>query len=148
MQHIKALVLKTIATLALTFVILGLFFNYSFVNVLTLTILIGIISYVLGDLLLLPRTNNFTATISDFALAMLLTWFYLSNITVNENNVFIASVLTAIGIALFENFFHKYMVTNVLRDKEPNQKVNNLRYQTEASEELTPDKNEYKRDNT
>lgn len=148
MQHIKALVLKTIATLTLTFVILGLFFNYSFVNVLTLTILIGIISYVLGDLLLLPRTNNLTATISDFAIAMLLTWFYLSNITVNENNVFIASVLTAIGIALFENFFHKYMVTNVLRDKEPNQKVNNLRYQTEASEELTPDKNEYKRDNT
>jgi uncharacterized BrkB/YihY/UPF0761 family membrane protein len=148
MQHIKALVLKTIATLALTFVILGLFFNYSFVNVLTLTILIGIISYVLGDLLLLPRTNNLTATISDFAIAMLLTWFYLSNITVNENNVFIASVLTAIGLALFENFFHKYMVTNVLRDKEPNQKVNNLRYQTEASEELTPDKNEHKRDNT
>lgn len=148
MEHIKAIAIKTVASFVLNFVILGLVFNYSFVNVLTLTLILGIVSYILGDLLLLPRTNNLTATISDLAIAMLLTWFYLANITYNENNVFMASIFIAIGVALFEWFFHKYMIKNVLRDKEPYLKVNNLRFQTEASEEISPDQSIYKKDNT
>jgi hypothetical protein len=146
-QHIKALAIKTVASLVLIYVILGIGFNYSFGNILALTFLLGVISYILGDLLLLPRTSNLTATISDFALAMLLTWFFLSNITANTNNVFMASLLTAIGVALFESFFHRYMRANVLRVEESTQKVNNLRYHTEASEELAPDKRKLERDN-
>jgi hypothetical protein len=146
-QHIKALAIKTVASLVLIYVILGIGFNYSIGNVLALTFLLGVISYILGDLLLLPRTSNLTATISDFAFSMLLTWFFLSNITVNTNNVFMASLLTSIGVALFEIFFHRYMRANVLRTEESTLKVNTLRYQTEASEEISPDKRKLERDN-
>jgi Zn-dependent protease with chaperone function len=146
-QHIKALAIKLIALFVLIYVILGLFFNYSIGNVLTLTLLIGIVSYILGDLLLLPRTNNLTATISDFATAMILTWFYLATITYNENNLFLVSVILSIGVAIINWFFHKYMITNVIREKEPYLQTNNFRYQTEASEEISPDKSKWKKDN-
>ena len=147
MRHIKALAIKLIALLVLSYIILGLFFNYSFGNVLTLTLLIGIVSYLLGDLLLLSRTNNLTATISDFATAMILTWFYLANITYNENNLFIVSVILSLGVAIINWFFHKYMITNVIREKDSYLQTNNFRYQTEASEELSPDNSKWKKDN-
>lgn len=139
--------MKLIALLVLSYIILGLFFNYSFGNVLTLTLLIGIVSYLLGDLLLLARTNNLTATISDFATAMILTWFYLANITYNENNLFIVSVILSIGVAIINWFFHKYMISNVIREKESYLQTNNFYYQTEASEEISPDKSKWKKDN-
>ncbi|KKI89990.1 hypothetical protein WQ54_22915 [Bacillus sp. SA1-12] len=142
MQHVKALIIKAVATFVLLFVILGIGFDVSFGNILAITFLLGIISYILGDLLLLPRTSNTTAIISDFALALLLTWFYLANITENDTNAFIASLITAVGVALFEAFFHRYMKANVLNNVETNEKLNNVRYQTEASEELTPNRRE------
>lgn len=147
MRHIKALAIKLIAVLVLSYIILGLFFNYSIGNVLTLTLLIWIVSYILGDLLLLPRTNNLTATISDFATAMILTWFYLANITYNENNLFLVSFILSIGVAIINWFFHKYMMSNVIREKESYVQTNNFHYQTEASEEISPDKSKWKKDN-
>lgn len=145
-NHIKSIAIKMVASLVLNFFILGLFFNYSFINVLTLTLILGIVSYILGDLLLLRRTTNTVATASDFALAMLFTWFFLSNITANNNNLFLASMLTAGGLAVFEWFFHKYLESNVFEDNEPILKRTTLKYQTEASEEITPEQKIYKKD--
>ena len=146
MNHIKSIVIKLVASLVVNLLILGLIFNYSFINVFTLTLILGIVSYILGDLLLYRRSTNTIATASDFALAMLFTWFFLSNITANNNNLFLASVLTAGGLAVFEWFFHKYLESNVFEDNDPILKGSTLKYQTEASEEITPEKRIYKKD--
>lgn len=138
MEHVKALMVKFILALILNYVILGLFFDVSFANVFWLTLILGVVSYLIGDVMLLPRTNNLLATISDFAIALLISWFYLSNVTYNDGNAFIASLTAAIAMAVFEWFFHKYMVSHVLHDHHSTQGVNKLRYQTEASEEITP----------
>ncbi|MDQ0229984.1 YndM family protein [Metabacillus malikii] len=139
MNHLKAIMIKMAATFLLLAFILGFVFNYTFGNILTVTLLLGVISYVLGDLLLLPRTRNITATISDFALALLFTWFYLSNITPNGYRLFLVSLLVGIGVSLFEVFFHRYMKRDVITEGKSNFNVNhNLQYQTEASEELNP----------
>jgi len=138
MDHVKAVVIKFIGTLFLLFIVLGLAFNYSFVHIFTLSLLLGVISYILGDLLLLARTSNLLATCSDFALALLLTWFYLANVTNANNFLFLVSFITAAGIALFEAFFHRYLITRVIKDSYQTKRVNHsLQYQAEASEELT-----------
>lgn len=145
-NHLKALAIKFIVSFLLLFVVLGLLFQYSFSVILGLTLILGLVSYILGDLMLLPRTSNFTATISDFAIAMLLTWFYLATITTYATNVFIASLITAIGVALFESVFHRYMRKNVLHEKESHVNIGNLRYTTEVSEEISPDYHKIKED--
>lgn len=148
MQHLKALSFKAIASFVLLFIVLGFLFGYSFGAILGLTLILGLVSYILGDLMLLPRTSNITATISDFAIAMLITWFYLATISTSANNVFLASLFTAIGVALFESFFHRYMKKNVLQEEKryTNARQANLRYQAESSEEISPDPKKLKED--
>ncbi|TXC93016.1 DUF2512 family protein [Metabacillus litoralis] len=140
MNIFKAFIIKIIAIFAVSLLILGVIFNYSFEHVLAISIILSFTSFVLGDLLLLPRTSNITATISDFSLAMLVTWFYLANLTLYVTNVFFASVLTSISVAVFESFFHRYLKVRNVQNAEKRQRDIPLRYQTEASEEITPTK--------
>lgn len=136
MRHLTAMAIKFISTLVLLYVILGLFFDLSFTNVFLITLALGVISYILGDMMILPRTNNMVATIADFGLAFLLIWIMSQNLTYGDNT-FWPSLIAALGIALFEYFFHRYLNKNVINASENNgQKRTNLQYQTEASEEL------------
>lgn len=144
MNHLKAFLIKAAITFLLLMLILGLLFQYSIGDVFILTLIIGVVSYLLGDLMLLPRTSNITATISDFAIAMLITWFYLANITLSTTNVFVASFLTAIGVALFEIFFHRYMINQILTRKDDYGRLGTLRYNTEISDEIAPDRSKLK----
>jgi len=146
MNHIQAFLIKAVATFLMLMLILGLFFQYSIGDVFVLTLIIGVVSYLLGDLILLPRTTNITATISDFAIAMLITWFYLANITLSTTNVFLASLVSAIGIALFEMFFHRYLLNHTLHEKEDLGRIGNLRYHAEISEEIIPDRKKFRDD--
>ncbi|CAM3823315.1 YndM family protein [Aeromicrobium ponti] len=138
MQHSKALAIKFIASLVLLFVILGLIYGMSFGNVFIITALLGIVSYILGDMLILPRSSNTVATVADFGLAFVLIWF-LSSILTYGDNLFM-SLVAAAGVALFEYFFHGYLVRNMTEASTETGIVNqgNLQYNTEASEDLTP----------
>ncbi|WP_226527491.1 DUF2512 family protein [Metabacillus niabensis] len=140
MNHIQAFLIKAVATFLLLMIILGLLFRYSIGDVFILTLMIGVVSYLLGDLMLLPRTTNMTASISDFAITMLITWFYLANITTSTTNVFLASLFTALVVALFEMFFHRYLINHTLQHKDEFERLGHLRYNTEISEEITPDR--------
>ncbi|WP_226666434.1 DUF2512 family protein [Metabacillus litoralis] len=145
MNTFKAFLLKAMAIFVVTLLILGFVFNYSLSNVLAISIILTFASYVLGDLLLLTRTSNIIATVSDFALVMLITWFYLANLTLYATSVFAASILLSIGIAVFESFFHRYLKRQIYIND--NKKIINapLRYQTEASDEITPNKSRIQR---
>ena len=55
MKHIKPLAIKFISSLVLLSVILGLFFDMSFGNIFLITLVLGVIAYVIGDLIILPR---------------------------------------------------------------------------------------------
>lgn len=140
MKHIKAFVLKFIACLALLYIILGVMYDMSFRNVFLITLVLGVIAYIVGDLLILPKTNNTIATIADAVLVFLIIWYMGSKLTYG-GSMFTPSIISAIGIGLFEIFFHKYVYNNVIKNTEHRENVStaNLRYQTEASEELTPD---------
>jgi hypothetical protein len=149
MKHIKPLAIKFISSLVLLSVILGLFFDMSFGNIFLITLVLSVVSYVIGDLFILRRTNNIIATLADLGLAFLVIRF-MSDILANgdDGDMFTMSLIAAIGVALFEYAFHKYVANRVLNENQSreNQKTT-LRYQTEASEELTPKNTDFRNQN-
>jgi hypothetical protein len=138
MKHLRAITIKFLASLVLLYVILGLMYDMSFTNVFLISLVLGLASYVIGDLFLLPRTNNTISTLADFGLAFMIIWLLGESLTYGDS-LLGASLISAAGVALFEYFFHKYMARSVLEEEtREHQPQANYRYQTEASEELYP----------
>jgi hypothetical protein len=137
LKHLRALAVKFLASLAVLYVILGLMYDMSFTNVLLISLVLGLASYVIGDLFLLPKTNNTIAALADFGLAFMIIWILGESLTYGES-LLLPSLISAAGIALFEYFFHKYVARNVLEDGGREYTNRNYQYQTEASEELYP----------
>jgi len=137
MKHLRSLAVKFLASLVLLYVILGLMYGMSFTNVFLISLVLGLASYVIGDLFLLPKTNNTIATLADFGLAFMIIWILGESLTYGES-LLMASLISAAGIALFEYFFHKYVAGNVLEDGGREYRNTNYQYQTEAAEELYP----------
>ncbi|WP_026584312.1 YndM family protein [Bacillus sp. J33] len=139
MQHVRAIAIKFIASLVLLYVILGLIYGMSFINVFIITAVLGIAAYVIGDLIILPRTGNTIATAADFGLAFLLIWFLSSILTYGEN-LLTMSLIAALGVALFEYFYHGYLARTMTEADAGNRAGLNggLGFNTEASEELAP----------
>jgi hypothetical protein len=137
MKHMKNLAIKFISILAVLFVILGIFYDMSFGNVLSISVVLTLASYLIGDLLILRKTNNTMATIADFAMAFLVIWLMGENLTFGDSLI-MPALISAAGIALFETFFHKYVARQINQADGQQNSSRNLRYQTEASSELTP----------
>ena len=147
MKHMKNLAIKFISILAVLFIILGIFYDMSFGNVLSISVVLTLASYLIGDLLILRRTNNTMATISDFAIAFLVIWLMGENLTYGDSLI-MPALIAAAGIALFETFFHKYVARQINEANEQQNSSRNLRYQTEASSELTPRNTEFSNRNS
>ncbi|MEH7493040.1 YndM family protein [Neobacillus niacini] len=137
MKHVKALAIKFVSSLVLLSLILNLLFDMAFSNIFLITLVLGVAAYLIGDLMILPRTNNMVSTIADFDLALLIIWFMSKNLKFGDN-YFSISLIAALGVALFEYMFHKYVANNVVPNKGGQQQTRPLQYQTEASEVLTP----------
>jgi hypothetical protein len=136
MKHVKAFAIKFVSSLVLLSLILGLLFDMAFSNIFLITLVLGVAAYLIGDLMILPRTNNTVATIADFGLALLIIWFMSENLTYGDNH-FSMSLIAALGVAIFEYMFHKYVANNVIKNQGgQKQQTGKLQYQTEASEEL------------
>jgi hypothetical protein len=139
MRHVIAFSIKFLSTLFVLGIILGLFFNYSIFDVLTISIVLSAVGYLLGDLFLYRRSNNLTATLADFGMTFLVVWFMSVNLTY-EDDLLTATLLAAAGVTVFEYFYHRIVPRDARRRHENNrnqdQKLNNSRYQTEASEDL------------
>ncbi|PLR96812.1 YndM family protein [Bacillus sp. T33-2] len=141
MRHLTALGIKLIGHLAVLYVILGLIFDMAFINVFLITVVVAVTEYLVGDLGILPRTNNSMATLSDFGLSLAIIWFLSAVLTIDRGeSLFFISLVASLGIAAFEWFFHKYVATSVTEDTggQQNQGSRNMQFQTEASEEISP----------
>lgn len=141
MKHVKALLIKFIASFVLLYIILGVMYTMTFGEVFLLSLVLGIVAYLIGDLFILPRTNNLVATVADFILAWPIIYWFVDGMTAADNP-FTASLIAALGVGVFEVFFHRYLANQVLPDQEPNDgnRTRNLRYQTEYAEEISEDR--------
>lgn len=136
MDHIKALITKFVMCTAVLFVVLSLFYGVDFGDVLLISVVLTIVSY-LGDVYVLPNTSNAVATSADLGLAFVIIWLIGGGIIEENIPIVIASIISAAVIAVGEIFFHMYMKRNVL-DDEPgaNPGVSTQSFSTEfASDE-------------
>lgn len=115
MKHISALVVKFLMTAFILEVSLLLLSDLSFGRILFLSLLVTFISYLVGDMVLLPATNNAVATIADMILNTII--IYLFNFIWNINEItFIASLISGILLGIGEFYFHKIIDRNIDED--------------------------------
>lgn len=116
--------------------ILGIFQGISIPRILFISLLITGVSYLIGDLFILPKYGNMVATIADFGLSFVGVWaltYFLTNINLTRNigaSVFLAAVL--IGMA--EIFFHIYMKKVVLHKDKGSRESTTIGYDKYAME--------------
>lgn len=144
MEYFKALIIKFIMCLAVLWLVLGVFYDMAFGHVLTLSLILTAVAFLLGDLFILSRFENWGATISDFILAFAAIWFYSVYIANATFPVVTAAAISALILSIGEFFFHKYVDNHILhiqydtKDSDDQMKMDDRNLQTEFGEEIEP----------
>ncbi|KAB7707825.1 DUF2512 family protein [Bacillus aerolatus] len=118
MGHVKALLIKIVMVTAILFIVLGLIFNMSMTEVLLTSLVVTGTTYLIGDLLIFRSTSNALATTCDFVLAAIMVYVMGAILTEHSIPLATAIVLSSIGIAIGEWFFHMYLAKNVFPKKD------------------------------
>lgn len=108
MSYLKAFSIKLVALLVLGFIILNIIFEMPGDSVFAIALITAILSYILGDLVVLKQSGNMTAAFVDAATAFAISLVYLISMT--DTEAIVASFVFAIGVALFETFFHNWLL--------------------------------------
>lgn len=116
MGHVKALAIKIIVHLLAGWIIFSLIFNLPVGAALISSLIVAILIYVVGDLLILRKIGNVAATVVDAGTALAVVWIYFGT-TMSSNNFFLESLVFALVIGVFEWFFHKWLLNNVIPDE-------------------------------
>ncbi|MGO4886860.1 DUF2512 family protein [Anaerobacillus sp. MEB173] len=109
MRHLNALLIKFLMTSVLLFFILTLGYGVSFGITMTISIIITLFAYALGDIVILPKSNNLYATLLDFGFSFVVIWLVLFLFIPQTFPYIGAAIVSAAAIAIGEWFFHKYM---------------------------------------
>lgn len=136
MEHVKALIIKFIMITAILWFVLGLFYGVDFGEIITISIILTPLAYVIGDLLVLRYFNNTTATIADFGLSFITIWLIGVAIINEPISVTTASLLSSIAIAIGEWFYHYYVNNQVFEGESKDKRPLNETYSTEFAEEM------------
>ncbi|MFB1098652.1 YndM family protein [Terribacillus sp. JSM ZJ617] len=128
MKHVKALVIKFIMILAVLWIVFTLMFDTEFSDTLLMSVVLTIAAYVIGDLLILSRAGdrskpdgdftkrNAIATVSDAILTFIVLWLLGEALLNPDDNVVMASLISAVVIGIGEWFFHRYVNNHVIED--------------------------------
>lgn len=116
MKHVIALFIKTLMIASVLLIVLSVFNNYPASQALWLAIIVSGASYLLGDLFILPMTNNTTATLADFGIGTIVVWWVGSAIYNSPVPLTIA-LMSALLIGIGEWVFHAYMAKVVLPNR-------------------------------
>lgn len=135
MDHIKALGIKFIVISVTVFSLFGIFYDATLSNLFWISLLVTGISYLIGDLFILRKFGNITASIADFPLAFLSLWVLGSLFLAEGIPIVTISVLAAFFITCCEPFIHGY-IENRFADGDEREDLRSLnQLQTEFSEE-------------
>jgi hypothetical protein len=120
MKHFGALVIKFLIVAAILELILLNLTSLTFGEVLVISLVITVLTYLVGDLAVLPRTNNTVATIADIGLALVVLLvansFYPTRDPAGTIE-FVDAVWAVLGLAVGEWVFHKYVSKSVLPER-------------------------------
>jgi hypothetical protein len=113
MKHFNVLLLKFVAALIIFWVSLDLFFDATLTQIVAFSLLVTIVSYFLGDQVLLPRIGNRNSVVVDFFLTYLIVWVFGAVFFHNYLQVAWGSIISATLFAGSELFVHSYILKNV-----------------------------------
>jgi len=134
MKHVRALIIKFLMVTLMLFIVLGLFYGVDFGEILTISLILTVGAYLIGDLFILPRFGNVAATVADFGLAFLGIWI-IGDAIIDENiPLTTAALFSSVLIGIGEWFFHKYVI-NIIKEPSTNNKFSTNQLQTEFGSE-------------
>lgn len=114
MRHVAALLIKFIIVALVLEIIFSILTTLTFASILYIAAAVTIIAYIIGDLLILPASDNTIATMADVALA--LATMYVFNYILGTMEIhFVTALIAAVIIGLGEWFFHKYVSSSVFK---------------------------------
>jgi hypothetical protein len=137
MKHIVPFIVKLAAWSVVLFSMFTIF-NAPLSLISLMTVITALVSYVIGDVFILPRVGNFTAAVLDVPLAFLLVWPVSFALIAPSVNMAYAAFFSALAIGAIEAFFHLYMENHVLdeaRREEAYRWYDEGRWATEFAEE-------------
>jgi len=108
MDHIKAILAKTVAILLIVWVVMSLLTDVAIMDSIIAGLIITAAIYVMGDLFILRKFGNIVATIADAGTAFLILWLYLGSM--DYNDIVMWSLVAAALIGVFEYMFHKWLL--------------------------------------
>jgi hypothetical protein len=139
MKHTAVLIMKFITCIIAFTIGLDLFFAATIVDILSFSLVVTIVSYIVGDRIILPRLGNTTATVVDFILTYMCVWIFGSVLLNNYLQIAWGSFLSAIVVTVAEIFVHRYLLhgtPNEQTDDVHQARFNpKLAYGTEFAEE-------------
>jgi hypothetical protein len=138
MKHLLALVLKYLLTTTVMFAILPLFLRVSSAEILWFSLWLTLVAYALGDLYVLPRLGNVSATIADFGLVFVATWIGIGAFYDTAGGAILsAAFFSALLVAFGELLFHAYVLRFVIGQHEKEDvPLIGSQWQTETAEEF------------
>lgn len=139
MNNISIFLMKFVAALIAFAVGLDLFFNATFIQVFSFSLFITVVSYMLVDRVVLPRTGIRTALMIDFLLTYSSVWIFGSILLNNYIQIAWGSILAALIFTAAEVFVHRYalsqLATRYTNAKKQILFEKRLAYGTEFAEE-------------
>jgi hypothetical protein len=141
LNHVKALGIKFIVISIVLLSILGIFSGTAtFGEIMIISFLVTGVSYILGDLFVLPKLGNVMATIGDFGLSFLSVWALSSIFLEPTFSILTASFFASIFITLSEAIIHPYIQSKVLMETD---KTNQGYQSYNRKQELVPARVKY-----
>lgn len=116
MKHVIALLIKFVMVAVVLEIILNLMTYLTFTDILIISLAVTILAYIIGDLLILPASNNTIATVSDIGLALVT--IYMFNFIFNVRLIsFWDALVAAVIVGVGEWFLHKYLSSSVFPER-------------------------------
>lgn len=112
MSQITVLLLKFITCLIAFAVGLDIFFDATIIDIVSFSILVTIVSYVIGDRIILPRLGNSNALAIDFFLTYTMVWIFGSVLLESYVQIGWGSLLSAFLITGAEVIVHRILLKN------------------------------------
>ncbi|PLR97526.1 YndM family protein [Bacillus sp. T33-2] len=141
--------MRLITILAIKFIIctlafaigLDLFFDASASDIISFSLFITIISYVVSDRMILPRLGNINTAVIDFLLVYMAVWIFGDILFESYLQLAWGSIVTASLFAGAELAIHRYLIRETMNDTGGQQQTGfnrNLAYGMEMAEEQDP----------
>ena len=125
--HVSGLIVKFLMCTVILYLVLGLIFGDSLTTVLLLSAVVTLVSYIVGDLIVLPLVArstkgawipNLVATALDFFLAYGAIRYVGANFIDSRLDWTSRALYSAIIIAIGELFFHHYLRDKIIGSEE------------------------------